>query len=149
MSNQQILERYKPDRDNLLMILHELQDHHPQHYLTEDALESAARYLNLTKASVYGVATYYTMFSLKPRGTFLIRVCVSAICEMMKSDEVISQLEKILGIKAGETTPCGKFTLEVSECLGQCQSAPSMMINSEVYNDLDEPRIRKIIDGFR
>ena len=149
MSNQQILERFKPERDNLLMILHELQDHHPQHYLTEEALESTARYLNLTKASVYGVATYYTMFSLKPRGTFLIRVCVSAICEMMKSDEVVSHLESILGIKAGETTPCGKFTLEVSECLGQCQSAPSMMINSEVYNDLDEPRIRKIIDGFR
>jgi NADH-quinone oxidoreductase subunit E len=149
MSNLQILERYKPERDNLLMILHELQDNHPQHYLTAEALESTASYLNLTKSAVYGVATYYTMFSLKPRGAFLIRVCVSAICEMMKSDEVISQLEKILGIKAGETTPCGRFTLEVSECLGQCQSVPSMMINREVYNDLNEPRIREIIDGFR
>ncbi len=149
MSHQQIIEQHKPERDNLLLILHDLQDNHPQHYLTEDALEQTARYLNLTKSAVYGVAGYYTMFSLKPRGTYLIRVCVSAVCELMKSNTVIGHLERILGITAGETTPCGRFTLEVSECLGQCQEAPSMMINREAYNNLDEHHIRKIIEALR
>ncbi len=145
MSHQQIIEQHTPERDNLLLILHDLQDSHPQHYLTEDALEQTARYLNLTKSAVYGVVGYYTMFSLKPRGRYLIRVCVSAVCELMKSNTVIGHLEHVLGITVGETTPCGRFTLEASECLGQCQEAPSMMINREVYNNLDEQRIRKII----
>lgn len=145
MSNELILKKYKPLQENLLMILHDLQDHHPQHYLTPDALESTAAYLNLTKATVYGVAGYYSMFSLKPRGKYIIRVCVSAVCEMLGSDSVLEHLERLLGVKAGETTPCGLFTVETSECLGQCHEAPSMMINREVYNKLDGDRIREII----
>lgn len=146
---QQVLAKYKPVHDNLLLILTDIQDKHPQQYLTEEALDYTAKYLKLTKAAVYGVASYYTLFSLKPRGTFIIRVCISAVCELKKSREVMSHLEDILGIKTGETTPCGRFTLERSECLGHCQEAPSMMINREVYNNLDEPRIREIIESLK
>jgi NADH-quinone oxidoreductase subunit E len=149
MSTQSILEKHAPERHNLLMILHDLQDNHPQHYLTEEALDATARHLKLTKSSVYGVARYYTMFSLKPRGKFIIRVCVSAVCELMKGKQVISSLESVLGIRTGETTPCGLFTLELSECLGQCQEAPSMMINREVFNNLDNERIQTIIGDIR
>ncbi|MFO7998768.1 MAG: NAD(P)H-dependent oxidoreductase subunit E [Bacteroidales bacterium] len=149
MSTQQILEKHAPKRHNLLMILHDLQDHHPRHYLTEEALEAAASYLKLTKSAVYGVAGYYSMFSLQPRGRHIIRVCVSAVCELMKSKDVIAHLESVLGIKTGETTPCGLFTLEVSECLGQCQEAPSMMIDQRVFNKLNEERIRQIIGEIR
>jgi NADH-quinone oxidoreductase subunit E len=140
MSTQQILEKFEARRDNLLMILHALQDNHPQNYLTEEALGETARYLKLTKSSVYGVAKYYTMFSLKPRGKYIIRVCVSTVCELMKGMEVLAHLENILGVKTGETTPCGTFTLEISECLGQCQEAPSMMINDKVFNHLNEQK---------
>lgn len=149
MSTEQILKQYKPRKENLLMILHSLQDNNPRNYLTEEALEQAAAYLSLTKSAVYGVAGYYSMFSLKPRGKYVIRVCVSAVCELMNSGEVVGWLEKILGIKPGETTPCGLFTLEHAECLGQCQEAPSMMINREVYNNLDEQRIREVIQELR
>ncbi len=149
MSTQNILEKHAPERHNILMILHDLQDHHPQNYLTEEALEATARYLRLTKASVYGVAGYYTMFSLKPRGKHIIRVCVSAVCELKKSDSVIAHLESTLGIKTGQTTPCGLFTLELSECIGQCQEAPSMMIGQAVYNNLDADRIREVIESIR
>jgi len=149
MSTKQILEKFEPRRDNLLMILHALQDNHPQNYLTEEALGETAKHLKLTKSSVYGVARYYTMFSLKPRGKFVIRVCVSAVCELMKGQEVIGHLENILGIKSGETTPCSTFTLEIAECLGQCQEAPSMMINEKVFNHLDEKKIREVISEYR
>ena len=149
MSHQTILKKFKPEQHNLLEILHALQDSHPQNYLTEDALDETARYLRTTKSSVYGVAGYYSMFSLKPRGKYIIRVCVSPVCELLKSDEVLAVLHKELGIKTGETTPCGLFTLEVSECLGQCQEAPSMMINQEVYNELTENKITDTLNRYR
>ncbi len=149
MSTKSILKQFRPQRDNLLLILHALQDNHPQQYLTEVALESTAKYLKLTKSTVYGVAKYYSMFSLKARGKYIIRVCASAVCELLKSSQVIAQLEQLLGIKPGETTPCGRFTLELSECLGQCQEAPSMLINRDVYNNLDAQRIREIIAELR
>jgi NADH-quinone oxidoreductase subunit E len=149
MSVQEIIHKHAPRRDNLLLILHDLQDNHPQRYLSEEALISVARYLNITRSAVFGVATYYSMFSLQPRGKYIIRVCVSAVCELMKFNTVFTRLESLLGIKTGETTPCGLFTLEKSECLGQCQEAPSMMINDQVYNNLDEQRIEQIIATYR
>ncbi len=148
MSTQEIIQQFKPQQHNLLNILHAIQDHHPQNYLTEEALEETARYLKLTKSSVYGVAKYYTMFSLKPRGKYVLRVCVSPVCEIMKVNTIIAALEKKLEIKTGETTKDGLFTLEVSECLGQCDEAPSMMINDKVYNHLDEKRIDELIRKY-
>ncbi len=149
MKNQEIIKKFAPKQHNLLEILHALQDNHPQNYLTEDALEETARFLNITKSAVYGVAGYYTMFSLKPRGRYIIRVCVSPVCEILKVNEVLAHLESELGLSAGETTPCGRFTLEVSECLGQCQEAPSMMINQKVYNNLSKQKISKILNSYR
>lgn len=149
MSIPAILQKFEPKQHNLLEILHALQDNNPQNYLTEDALTETARYLKVTKSTVYGVAKYYTMFSLEPRGKYIIRVCVSAVCELLKSDEVLGVLHLELGIKTGETTPCGLFSLEVSECLGQCQEAPSMMINQEIYNNLDQGKISEILNAYR
>lgn len=149
MSHQTILKKFKPEQHNLLQILHALQDSHPQNYLTEDALTETADYLKITKSAVYGVAGYYSMFSLKPRGKYIIRVCVSPVCELLKSDAVLSVLHRELGVKTGGTTPCGLFTLEASECLGQCQEAPSMMINQEVFNELNAEKIIDTLNKYR
>lgn len=126
------IKQYPPEKHNLLQILHALQDAHPENYLTPEALSETARYLNTTKAQIYGVAGYYTMFSLKPRGRHIIRVCVSPVCEMVKSQLIVDELRKQLHIDVGDTTADRLFTLEFSECLGQCQEAPSMMINQKV-----------------
>ncbi len=144
-----ILQQFKPKQHNLLAILHALQNNNPQNYLTEDALAETAGYLKVTKSTVYGVAGYYTMFSLKPRGKYIIRICMSPVCQLLKSEEILTALHRKLGIKTGETTPCGLFTLEVSECLGQCQEAPSMMINQTVYNNLDQEKIAEILNTYR
>ena len=131
------------------MILHALQDNHPRQYLTEEALEETVKYLKMTRSNVFGVAKYYSMFSLKPRGRYIIRLCASAVCELTGGIKLQEYLEKTLEIKTGETTPCGLFTLELSECLGQCQDAPSMMINREVFNNLNAGEIDRILDSFR
>jgi NADH-quinone oxidoreductase subunit E len=149
MNTQEIIKKHKPTRDNLLNILHDLQDNHPDRYITNEAMDEVALYLNLTKSSVYGVVDYYSMLSLKPRGKNIIRICISPVCHIKKVNGMINHLEKVLGIKTGETTPDKLFTLEVAECLGQCQEAPSMMINEKVYNNLTEARIHEIISQFK
>ncbi len=149
MSIQKIIRQFEPEQHNLLNILHALQNSSSGNYLSKEAMEETARYLGLTKASVYGVATYYTMFSLKPRGRFIIRICVSPVCELMKVDIIIKQIESILDIKVGETSSDRLFTLELSECLGQCQKAPSMMVNDRVYKCLGKDSIKEIIEKYR
>lgn len=149
MSPQEVISKYKPTQDNLLNILHDLQNNNPENYITTQAMDLVARYLNMTKSSVYGVVDYYSMLSLKPRGKYIIRVCVSPVCHIKKANGMISHLEKVLGISTGETTSDKLFTLEVAECLGQCQEAPSMMINEKVYNNLTEARIKEIIAEYK
>ncbi len=149
MSTKDIIRQFEPKQHNLLHILHALQDAHPENYITKEALEAAARHLGVTKSTVYGVARYYTMFSIKPRGKYVIRVCASPVCELLHVNDVIAALEQELKINTGDTTTDGLFTLELSECLGQCQEAPSMMINDKVHNNLTPARIREIIQSCR
>ena len=149
MNLQEIISKHKPTQDNLLNILHDLQNNNPENYITTDAMDLVARYLNMTKSSVYGVVDYYSMLSLKPRGKYIIRICISPVCHIKKAGGMISHLEKVLGIKTGETTPDKLFTLEVAECLGQCQEAPSMMINEKVFNNLTQARINEIIAQYK
>ena len=149
MSPQEIISKHKPTQDNLLNILHDLQDNHPESYITTEAMDLVARYLNMTKSSVYGVVDYYSMLSVKPRGKYIIRVCISPVCHIKKAGGIISNLENTLGIKTDETTSDKLFTLEVAECLGQCQEAPSMMINEKVYNNLNEELINEIIELYK
>ncbi len=149
MSTQEIIRQFEPRQHNLLHILHALQDAHPQNYITEESLEAVAHHLGVTKSTVYGVARYYTMFSLKPRGKYIIRVCASPVCELLHVNDSIAALERELKINTGDTTADGLFTLELSECLGQCQEAPSMMINDKVHNNLTPARVKEIIQSCR
>ncbi|TVQ12868.1 MAG: NAD(P)H-dependent oxidoreductase subunit E [Bacteroidetes bacterium] len=149
MTPEEIISQHARTQDNLLNILHDLQNNHPEQHITREAMDLVARYLNMTKSSVYGVVDYYSMLSLKPRGKFIIRVCISPVCHIKKAGTILVYLEKELGIKSGETTPDKLFTLEVAECLGQCQEAPSMMINEKVFNNLTEERIKEIIAQYK
>ena len=144
-----IIQKFPPERINLLRILHEIQNQHPQNYLPREALYEVADYLNLTMAAVYGAATYYTMFSLRPRGKYIIRLCQSPICGMMGSQTIVDHLKSQLKIKMGETTADGLFSLEYSECLGRCGKAPSMMINENTYTGLTPDKIKNILVEYR
>lgn len=148
MNIPETLQNHSPESENLLIILHDLQNNHPQQYLTKEALKEAAGYLNLTLSHVYGVAEYYSMFSLQPRGKYIIRLCISPVCGLFKVETLLKHVCSLIGVEVGQTTPDGLFTIEVSECLGQCQEAPSMMINQKVYNNLDKQTITKIIKEY-
>ena len=149
MEQQEIFSMYSPDRSNILAILHALQDNNPRNYLTEEALKAVAKHIKVNLSWVYGVAGYYSMFSLVPRGRFIIRICNSPVCNMMGSTSIIETLGKILGIKIGETTSDWLFTVEEAECLGICDVAPAMMVNRTVYGNLTPKSITAIIDELR
>ncbi|PKP04957.1 MAG: NADH-quinone oxidoreductase subunit E [Bacteroidetes bacterium HGW-Bacteroidetes-6] len=136
-------------RSELLNYLHEMQNSHPQQYLTEEVLNSAAQKYGLTKAEIYGVASYYSMFSLKPRGKYIIRICQSPVCQMMGSQSLTEFLENKLRLVAGETTSDGIFTLEHTECLGRCGKAPSMMVNKDVFTELTQEKLESLIEKLK
>ena len=149
MTREEILKQYEPSSGNLLSILHDLQDSKEEHYLNEEDLKAAADYLNISYSMVHGVATFYTMYSLKPRGKKIVRVCQSAPCHLMGSTDISKELMKLLGIKFGETTPCKTFTLEMTSCLGVCGVAPAMMVDDRVYGNLTLERLKEIIEDER
>ena len=149
MTPQKIIQQYDPLPENLLSILHDLQDANQRHYLTEQDLQLAAGHLRLPFSFVQGVATFYTMFSLTPRGKFIIRICESPPCHLLGSTTIAQELMKLLSIQFGETTGDELFTLEMSSCLGVCGVAPAMMINDEVYGNLTPQRIREILEEKR
>ncbi|MBW6501423.1 MAG: NAD(P)H-dependent oxidoreductase subunit E, partial [Bacteroidales bacterium] len=96
-----------------------------------------------------GVAGYYSMFSLIPRGRYIIRVCNSPVCNMMGSAGLIEALGSLLGIGVGETTPDGLFTVEEAECLGICDVAPAMMVNLKVYGNLTRKSLESVLEELR
>jgi NADH:ubiquinone oxidoreductase subunit E len=149
MERLEILQQYKKDEENLINILHALQNNNLQNYLTKDDLKAAANNLNITYGHVYGVVTYYTMFSLKPRGKYIIRLCNSPVCNMEKSSEIIEKIKGILSINIGEITRDKNFSIELSECLGQCDIAPGMMINEDVYGDLHNADLKSIFEQYK
>jgi len=142
---QSLLEKFEPKKENLIPILHDIQNENVYNYIGEDAIREVAKYLNLTHSEILGVISFYTMFSTKPRGKYIIRICKSAPCHVVNADKLIENVKKTLGIKIGETTKDKMFTLELSSCLGICDVAPAMMINNEVYGNLTPDKIEKIL----
>ena len=117
--------------------------------VSEDVQKFIAEGLGFTLSEVYGVATFYAQFSLRPKGKYLISVCLGTACYVKGSQTVLDKLSEVLGIPVGGTTPDGKFTLEATRCLGACGLAPVMMINGEVYGRLTPDVIPGIIEKYR
>ncbi|MGC8971335.1 MAG: NADH-quinone oxidoreductase subunit NuoE [bacterium] len=149
MNIEEVLLKYEPRRENILLILHELQNSKPNQFLSKEDIEGVARYLGLPISKVYETATFYGLFSTKPRGKYIVRVCASTPCHVEGAEEIIKTLEETLGIKLGETTEDGLFTLEEVSCLGICGVAPAMMINEEAFGNLTSERAIEIINSFR
>lgn len=149
MDRNEILKKYAPTRENLLYILHDIQDSNPGNNLTTDDLAAVAHYVSTSKAEVMGVATFYSMYSIKERGKYIFRVCMSPPCHMLGSQSIMDYLKKTLKISDGETTEDKLFTLEVTSCLGVCAVAPAMMVNDEMYGNLTEQKIDEIIKKYR
>lgn len=146
---EEILKSFPRQRSEIIKALHQLQDANAQNYISEEVIEKVAKHFKLKKAEVYGIVTYYSMYSVEPRGKYLVRICKSPICMMKGTQEILDFFEKEYGIKPNRTTADGLITLETAECLGQCDNAPSMMINKEVYTDLTFEKIKNIISKLK
>ena len=118
-------------------------------YLTKDHLTHIAAVMGLPKSLIYEVVTFYMLFYLEPRGKHTIRLCRNLCCFVRGSDELLDHLEGILGIKAGETTPDGLFSLELSECLAACERAPMIMINEKTFGPLKNEDLKPLLDQYR
>lgn len=112
-----------------------------QHYLSEKT--------GAPVSEIYGVATFYSQFTLQPRGKFTIGLCLGTACYVRGSQLVLDELEKQIGISVGKTTADGMFTLEATRCIGCCGLAPAMMINDEVYGRLTPKEIPAIVEKYR
>lgn len=115
-------------------------------WLTTDLLDAVAEYMGMPNIAVYEVATFYTMFNLKPVGRHLIEVCTNISCMLSGCDKIVNHLKKRLQINWKETTPDGKFTLREAECLAACANAPMMQIGKKYYEDLTPEKVDKILD---
>ncbi len=144
-----IIEKYPPSREHMLDMLHDIQEYEPKHYLPREALLAVAEYLNIPLAEVASTVSFYSMFSLEPRGKHIIRICVSPPCQAMGGSSVLVALKDALNIDVGSTTSDGLFTLETTSCLGVCGVAPAMMIDNDVYGNLTEEKIQRIIEEIR
>jgi NADH-quinone oxidoreductase subunit E len=145
---KEIVKKYGNNRENLLQILHEIQDQSFQNYISFESIEQLSKEMQIPVSEIKSTASFYTMFSFTPRGKYVIRVCESPPCYVLGAKTVFEVIEKILGIKEGETTTDDLFTLEGTSCLGICGVAPAMMINDEAYGNLDEKKIKEILDDI-
>lgn len=117
-------------------------------WLTNDLIEAVAAYLEMPAIAAYEVATFYSMYEMKPVGRHKICVCTNISCMLCGSEEVVAHLQGRLGIKLGETTTDGKFTLKEVECLGACANAPMLQIGKDYYENLTPAKLDEILDGL-
>ncbi|MCD6299830.1 MAG: NADH-quinone oxidoreductase subunit NuoE [Dehalococcoidales bacterium] len=135
------------DQGKLLVLLKEAQDKHG--YLSREILAELAESLNLSLSDVYGVASFYSFLFTKPLGRNVIRVCKSLPCYLKNSQIIMDYIEKEIGIRPGETTSDGKFSFELTNCIGACDKAPAMMINQDVYGDLTPEKVSQILAKYK
>jgi NADH:ubiquinone oxidoreductase subunit E len=117
-------------------------------YMSKGAMVKVSEALGVTLGDVYGVTTFYSFLSTWPWGRHVIRICKSVPCCMKDAEMLIQWVGKELGIGPGETTPDGRFTLTVTNCIGACDQAPAMLIGDEVYGQLTPERIAEILKSF-
>lgn len=129
----------------VLSALHIMQDHHDG-WLSRDCLDAVADYLEMSHVAVYEVATFYTMFDLEKKGKTKINVCTNISCMLNGSENIMKHLEMRLGVKCGETTPDGKYTLREVECLGACVNAPMCQIGKKYHEHLTLDKVDELLE---
>lgn len=143
---EEVCEKFNNDPGELIVILHECQS--KLGYLPEPVQRVVARQLNIPASKVYGVVTFYSFFTMTPKGKYPISVCLGTACYVRGADKLLEEFKRVLGIDVGETTPDGKFSLDCLRCVGACGLAPVATIAEKVYGRLNPADIQKIVDEF-
>ncbi|HCY53330.1 MAG TPA: NAD(P)H-dependent oxidoreductase subunit E [Kandleria vitulina] len=130
-----------------MMILHDIQ--HEYGYIPLEVQEIVSQETGITVAEIYGVVTFYSFFSLKPKGKYVIGCCLGTACYVKGAQQVIDKFQEILHIAPGETSEDGLFTLDALRCIGACGIAPAVSINGTVYPKMEVSQVPKIIEQYR
>ncbi len=138
-----IFTRYKGERHELITILQETQGKF--RYLPAAAIQEISKFLQVPESTIYGVSTFYAQFKLTPLGKKVIRVCRGTACHVRGSGKVLAEIEKRLGIQAGETTADLEYTLETVACIGACALAPTMTIDNETYGKMTTRKVAEVL----
>lgn len=143
---KKVIAENKGQRGALMPIMQQAQDIYG--YLPIEVQTIIADEMGIPLEKVYGVATFYSQFALNPKGKYQISVCLGTACYVKGSGDVYAKIEEILGIKGGECTPDGKFSLDACRCVGACGLAPVMMINGEVFGRLKPDDVKDILAQY-
>lgn len=143
----QICDRYANEKTPLMMILSDIQKEYG--YIPLEVQEIVSARTNISVAEIYGVVTFYSFFSLKPKGKYVIGVCLGTACYVKGAQQVIDKFSELLHIKPGETTEDGMFTIDALRCIGACGIAPAVTINGKVYPKVSVDAIKGIIDDYK
>jgi NADH-quinone oxidoreductase subunit E len=147
---KRIIKRYPEGKQKsaLIPVLHIAQAEN-NGWLSAEVMDYVAGLLRIQPIEVYEVATFYSMFNLKPVGKCVIEVCQTGPCWLKGAEEILAHFEKRLGIKPGETTPDGRFTLKTVECLAACGRAPVIQAGSEYYENLTVQKVDELLDHWQ
>ena len=143
----EIISRYKDEKTPLMMILSDIQKEFG--YIPLEVQELVSEQIGVPVAEIYGVVTFYSFFSLNPKGKYVIGVCLGTACYVKGAQQVIDKFSEILNIKPGETTEDGLFTLEALRCIGACGIAPALSINGKVYPKVAVSQVPAIVEEYR
>ena len=143
---QEVLQKYQRDNSLLVDILQDIQTE--TGYLPKEVLEETARGLDIPISRVYSVATFFKAFGLKPRGRYLVNVCMGTACHVRGAVRVMEKIEEELGIKRGETTPDLKFTLETVNCLGACALGPIVVVGEDYHGEMTPENVSSVLKNY-
>jgi NADH-quinone oxidoreductase E subunit len=143
------IAKYPPGRQaSAVLPLLDLAQRQHDNWLPRAAMDTVADLLEMPRIRVYEVATFYSMFNLRPVGKYFLQLCTTTPCWLRGSDEVVETCKRKLGIDIGETTPDGKFSMLEVECLGACVNAPVIQVNDDFYEDLDAASTEALLDAL-
>jgi NADH-quinone oxidoreductase E subunit len=146
---KRIVAKYPKGRQaSAVMPLLDLAQRQNDNWIPIKAIELIAEKLGMAQIRVLEVATFYTMFNLKPVGTYFLQACTTTPCWLRGSDEMMRAIKDRYGIRSGETSACGRFSLLEVECLGACVNAPILQVNDDFYEDLDYQSTSRLLDSL-
>ena len=141
-----LIDKYRDDQGALIPVLHEVQDYFG--YLPIEVQKVISDELHVPLAEIYGVVTFYARFSTQPKGKYAVSVCMGTACYVKGAGKILEKFENALGIKAGEVTDDGMFSLDACRCIGACGLAPVATVNGEVYGKLVQADVQTICDKY-